>query len=99
LCFERRRIGVIRGKYENSPLVLLNALASHTSLIALNVKSLAKISETRKDGFTFRRGNIDELESVVRKIIASPEIFRQLCFTTNSPRASVVMAVEPVYFR
>ena len=43
--------------YENSPLVLLNALASHTPVVVSDVAGLTEFIDPGVNGFAFERGN------------------------------------------
>lgn len=85
--------------YENSPLVLLDALASHTPVIVSDVDGLTEFLEPGKNGYAFARGSIDDLERVMRQIIAAPESSRKLSLTTNYSKSGMDMTkeVEKIY--
>jgi len=59
--------------YENSPLVLLDALASHTPVLVSDVEGLTEFLEPGKNGYAFARGSVDDLERIMRQILATPE--------------------------
>lgn len=80
--------------YENSPLVLLDALASHTPVIVSDVEGLTEFLEQGKNGYAFARGNIGDLERVMRQILAAPEGSRQLSLTTNYSKTTLSMTEE-----
>jgi glycosyltransferase involved in cell wall biosynthesis len=80
--------------YENSPLVLLNALASHTPVIVSDVEGLTEFLEPGVNGYTFIRGSVDDLESVMCKILDSRENARKLCLNTNYPKTTGTMTKE-----
>jgi glycosyltransferase involved in cell wall biosynthesis len=80
--------------YENSPLVLLNALASHTPVIVSDVEGMTEFLEQGKNGYAFARGSIDDLERVMRLILATPENSRQLSLTTNYSKTTLSMTEE-----
>lgn len=82
--------------YENSPLVLLDALASHTPVIVSDVEGLTEFLEPGENGYAFARGSIDDLERVMRQIITAPESARQLSLTTNYSKSSMDMTEEVV---
>ncbi|MEO6624987.1 MAG: glycosyltransferase family 4 protein [Burkholderiaceae bacterium] len=56
--------------YENSPLVMLNALASHTPVIVSDVDGMTEFVRDGVNGFTFARGDADSLANVLRRIDA-----------------------------
>lgn len=82
--------------HENSPLVLLNALASHTPVILSDVEGLTEFMDQGRNGYAFPRGSIDDLERVMDQILSAPERSRQLTHTTNYPKTSRDMAQEVV---
>lgn len=66
--------------YENSPLVLLNALASHTPVVVSDVEGMTEFVEDGVNGFVFTRSSAASLAEVLRKIGASrkdlPDLWR-----------------------
>ena len=82
--------------YENSPLVLLDALASHTPVIVSDVEGLTEFLEQGKNGYAFARGSVDDLERVMRQILANPKSSRQLSLTTNYTKTTLSMTEEVV---
>ncbi len=82
--------------YENSPLVLLDALASHTPVILSDVEGLTEFLEQGKNGYAFTRGSVDDLERVMRQILANPESSRRLSLTTNYSKTTLAMTEEVV---
>jgi len=85
--------------YENSPLVLLNALASHTPVIVSDVEGMTEFVEEGKNGYVFSRGNTNDLERVLREILAEPSRARDMSGTTEYVRTTRIMVedVLPVY--
>ena len=77
--------------HENSPLVLLNALASHTPVIVSEGKGMTEFIEEGKNGYVFPMGSVDRLEKVLRKIIDNPESSREMFKTTEYPRTNEMM--------
>ena len=82
--------------YENSPLVLLSALASHTPVIVSDVEGLTEFLEPDVNGFTFARGSIDDLERVMRQVTETRERSRELSLVTNYAKTSMAMTEEVV---
>lgn len=82
--------------YENSPLVLLNALANHTPVIVSNVPGMTEFVEEGKNGYIFKRGNVTDLERTLRRIIREPEKARALSLTTSYPRTTRMMVEDVV---
>jgi len=70
--------------YENSPLVLLSALASHTPVIVSDVAGMTEFVEEGKNGFAFKMGNVDELERVFRRILNDPAAARRMSKQPNT---------------
>ena len=85
--------------YENSPLVLLDALASHTPVIVSDVEGLTEFLQQGKNGYAFVRGSVDGLEQVLRQIQENPESSRQLSLTTSFSKTTLDMTeeVEKIY--
>ncbi len=85
--------------YENSPLVLLNALASHTPAIVSDVAGMTEFVEEGKNGYVFSRGSTNDLERVLRAILAEPSKARDMSDTTEYARTTRTMVedVLPVY--
>lgn len=82
--------------YENSPLVLLDALASHTPVIVSDVQGLTEFLDPGRNGYAFERGSVDDLERVMRQILAEPEKSRQLSLSTNYSKTTLSMTEEVV---
>lgn len=56
--------------YENSPLVLLNALATHTPVLVADVAGMTEFLEQGINGFSFKRGSADDLARHLKVLIA-----------------------------
>ncbi len=84
--------------FENSPLVLLYALASHTPVIISDVEGMTEFVEDGKNGFVFGRGDTEALESILRTIITDPEMARSLTNTTEYTRTTKMMAEDVLHF-
>lgn len=82
--------------YENSPLVLLGALASHTPVVASDVEGMAEFIQQGRNGYLFRRGSVDELEKVMRDLVENPAASRRLSQTTHYLRSTRNMTEDLV---
>ncbi len=69
--------------YENSPLVLLNALASHTPVIVSDVEGMTEFVTDGHNGYTFARGDAASLAEVLARLRDDPEALRALVATTD----------------
>lgn len=87
--------------YENSPLVLLNALATHTPVLISNVQGLTEFIVEGRDGWSFRRGDLSDLTRVIAKLVADPAAVRAASTKTFYERTTRTMAteVEAIYDR
>jgi glycosyltransferase involved in cell wall biosynthesis len=82
--------------YENSPLVLLNALASHTPVIVSDVEGMTEFVNDEQNGFVFSRGSVDDLERVLRQIVTQPGKARDMSLRTSYARNTKTMTAEVV---
>ena len=80
--------------YENSPLVLLYALATHTPVIVSRVEGLTEFLEEGINGFSFERGSCTDLLQVLQRFISDPTLAAKLSNSTNYERTTTDMAVE-----
>ncbi|MFO1311874.1 MAG: glycosyltransferase family 4 protein [Burkholderiales bacterium] len=69
--------------YENSPLVLLNALASHTPVIVSDVEGMTEFVKEGVNGYTFARGSVAALTQVLARLRRDPAGLRALAETTS----------------
>lgn len=69
--------------YENSPLVLLNSLASHTPVIVSNVAGMTEFIEEGRNGFTFERGSAFKLAAVMRSLVDEPDLVPSMSEQTD----------------
>lgn len=82
--------------YENSPLVLINALATHTPVVVSRVEGMTEFLEEGRNGFSFVRGSSEDLERVLRLFLADPGLAASLSSSTAYDRTTAVMAAEVV---
>lgn len=82
--------------YENSPLVLLNALAMHTPVIVSNVEGMTEFVKDGRNGFVFRRGDVGDLTRVLCEIIQSPLLVERMSEQTEYARTTRMMTEDVV---
>lgn len=80
--------------YENSPLVLLNALATHTPVVVSRVEGMTEFLDEGRNGFSFVRGSCDDLARVLRRFLDDPSLAGRLSATTAYECTTEVMAAE-----
>jgi glycosyltransferase involved in cell wall biosynthesis len=59
--------------YENTPVIMYEAFASRTPVIATHEGGMAELIELFHGGWTFPRGDVDALASLMQSLIDSPE--------------------------
>lgn len=82
--------------YENSPLILLLALASHTPVIVSNVEGMTEFIVDGENGFIFNINDSVQLCNILVKIIDNPQIIYNMQITTNYDRDSELMTLETI---
>lgn len=80
--------------YENSPLILLQALATHTPVIVSDVQGLTEFIQEGRSGFAFPRGDAAALTAILTRLAAEPSILPRLSLQTEFPRTSRDMALD-----
>jgi glycosyltransferase involved in cell wall biosynthesis len=73
---------------ENSPLVLLNALATHTPVIVSDTAGLTESLEEGRNGFKFTIGSAAALEEVMRRFVDDPQLAARMSQSTEYLRAT-----------
>jgi glycosyltransferase involved in cell wall biosynthesis len=64
--------------YENSPLVLLYALATKTPVIVTDMKGMNEFIRNGYNGYTFKKDNAAQLMEIMQKIVDNPASLLQL---------------------
>jgi len=64
--------------YENSPLIILEALAMRTPLAVSNLGGMAELVQPGATGFHFEMGDPDDLARVLGEVLAEPERLARL---------------------
>ncbi|RJX82791.1 glycosyltransferase family 4 protein [Pseudomonas sp. LS-2] len=80
--------------YENSPLVLLNALATHTPVLVSDVLGMTEFLEPGLNGLSFERGSATDLHRQLAALVTEPHVLYGMSKTTNYERTPEVMARE-----
>lgn len=80
--------------YENSPLVLLNALATHTPVLMSDVAGMTEFLDHGVNGYAFERGNADHLYRQLLNLVRSKKELFALAKTTHYDRTPCIMARE-----
>jgi glycosyltransferase involved in cell wall biosynthesis len=80
--------------YENSPLVLLNALATHTPVLVADVQGMTEFLAPGVNGYAFERGSVDHLHQQLKKLTLSPDELFALTNSTHYEKTPQTMAVE-----
>ncbi len=80
--------------YENSPLVLLDALATHTPVVVSDVAGMTEFLDEGRNGLAFARGDADDLERVLLGLLADPQRLLALPATTHYGKTTRRMAEE-----
>ena len=80
--------------YENSPLVLLSALATHTPVLVSDVAGMTEFLEEGRNGYSFQRGSVDHLEKILAELVRNPEKLYFLAENTNYERTPRMMAED-----
>ncbi|MBD2177248.1 glycosyltransferase family 4 protein [Pseudanabaena sp. FACHB-1998] len=82
--------------YENSPLVLLNSLASKTPAIVSDVEGMTEFINSGENGFVFKMGDVHELKKTLNMIILNPQYYLEMTKTTEYQRTTLSMVNEVI---
>ncbi|MDI4663224.1 glycosyltransferase [Xanthobacter autotrophicus] len=80
--------------FENGPLTLLKALATHTPVVVSDVPGMTEFIQEGIDGFAFPRGDVEALAAVLRRFVEAPDLARSVSAATAYPRTERTMALE-----
>lgn len=78
--------------FENGPLTLLKALATHTPVVVSDVPGMTEFIREGIDGFAFQLGDVEALASVLRRFVDVPDLARRMSAATAYPRTERAMA-------
>lgn len=85
--------------YENSPLVLLYALATHTPVIVTDVEGLTEFVEEGHSGFAFPKGDVSALARSMTRFVNEPGLLAAMRAKTRYEQdtRSMTEAVLRIY--
>ncbi|GLI21741.1 glycosyltransferase involved in cell wall biosynthesis [Xanthobacter flavus] len=83
---------------ENSPLILLQALATHTPVLVSDVEGMSEFVENGVNGFTFTKGSVKALYGRLEAFTRDPGLARTLSAGTRYDRTSRHMVEDVVAF-
>jgi len=83
---------------ENSPLILLQALATHTPVLIADVEGMSEFVEEGQNGFSFAKGSVEELAGRLERFAAHPGLARDMSARTHYGRTSQDMVRDVVAF-
>ncbi|MFG1417374.1 glycosyltransferase [Xanthobacter sp. V0B-10] len=78
--------------YENGPLTLLKALATHTPVVVSDVPGMTEFVNEGVNGFAFRRGDAEALAAVLRRFTDDPALAPRMSAATRYTRTEADMA-------
>jgi len=82
--------------YENSPLVLLYALATHTPVLVSDVQGLTEFLRPGEGGWSFKRGNLADITAVLRRLVDDRAAFKAVAARTSYDRDTAAMTKDIV---
>lgn len=87
--------------HENSPLVLLNALATHTPVIVSDAEGMTEFVEERVNGYIFPMGDEVGLRELLKMLVKDRRQVLDLTHTTSYKRTIKDMAADvlAIYLR
>lgn len=80
--------------YENSPLTLLNSLATHTPVLVTDVAGMTEFLEPGVNGHAFKLGSADDLYQKLRDLVQSRDALYALAKSTHYDKTPSIMAHE-----
>lgn len=83
---------------ENSPLILLQALATHTPVLVADVEGMSEFIEPGANGFSFAKGSVADLAEQLGRFARDPALARVLSARTHYERTSRAMVEDVVAF-
>lgn len=80
--------------YENSPLILLQALATHTPVVISDVAGMTEFLESGTNGFAFRRGDASHLAEILSLFARDRGLAARMSTMTSYARTSREMTED-----
>lgn len=84
--------------FENAPLTLLKALATHTPVVVSDVPGMTEFVQEGLNGFSFPRGDAEALALVLRRFVDAPDLAATLSRTTAYERTERDMTLDLLTF-
>lgn len=86
--------------WENSPLVLIRALAHNVPAIVSNLGGMTEVIKDGENGFVFEAGNAKALAKIIKKIGESPTILNEIKMQIHHPPRieEETFEYEKIYF-
>lgn len=89
--------------YENTPIILLESMASNVPVIATDLGGMTEAVNNDVNGRTFRIGDVEELEKIIDSLIKAPETlnaYKENIKNQFTPSVEqVALAYEKEYMR
>jgi len=82
--------------YENSPLILLQALATHTPVVVSDVAGLTEFIDEGRTGYAVKRGDAAALAGLLGRLAAAPDGVHAMSRATHYARRVRDMAADVV---
>lgn len=79
---------------ENSPLILLQALATHTPVLVADVEGMSEFVEEGRSGYTFTSGSVPALAARLGRFAREPGLARDMSAMTHYERTSRHMVAD-----
>ena len=80
--------------YENSPLMLLYALRSHTPVIASDVGGLSEFIRDGENGYLFDKGNAESLREVMNRFVGDRSLVERMASAETNVKSIEEHAAE-----
>tara|TARA_R110002050_G_scaffold198306_1_gene333100 strand:- start:4126 stop:5211 length:1086 start_codon:yes stop_codon:yes gene_type:complete len=77
--FKKSRCLIFPSHFENSPVVLKEAIAAKMAIISSDIEANANILQHRENYISFKTGNPDDLAQKMIRLINEPEKTEQMC--------------------
>jgi len=72
-------VGSADGQTEGTPLVLLEAMANGTPIVASNIGGIRKVIKHGRNGLLVKKGDIRELKENLSLILNDPRLYGRIC--------------------
>ncbi|MGN6368155.1 MAG: glycosyltransferase family 4 protein [Phycisphaerae bacterium] len=85
--------------YENTPLVIYEALAAGCPIVCSRFGGMAEMVHEGTDGLMFEKGNVDQLANILQNLATNRDQLKQLAANTKPPKqiSTYVNELESIY--